>query len=188
MKSKRTIELVQRELTALDLLQMQKRISYGEYKRRTNKLEAEMKGLRPNTVTSVSIGYDVSFGVATETKPLTMSVFQEMLKRFRSSSGESFVYANSDAGDAMAYGTSYYGALASPGVSPAQLWDECEGVMLCECENPDCLKQLNITKEEYVKASYPINVRLTHPDCGYGILFSQMIHRQERWNSWSKEY
>ena len=184
MKSKRTIELVQRELTALDLLQMQKRITYGEYRRRTNKLEAEMKELRPDLITSVNVWYDVSFDVATETKPLTMSGFQNMLKRFLSSNGEDIVYSNSDAGDAVTYGM----WTGSAGVSPAQLWDECEGVMLCECENPDCLKQLNITRDEYVKASYPINVRLTHPDCGYGILFSRMIKRHERWNSWSKEY
>lgn len=81
----------------------------------------------------------------------------------------------------------YQYSYSPPSSNLAQsVWDECEGVVMCECENMDCLRRIDITRDEYIQASYTGNARLTHPECSYGIVNSKLIHRTPKWNVWWK--
>lgn len=209
MKPKRELQDIMRDIRNLDLQRMNGTIGWKEYERRRSVLDAEWRipAYGPS-VLSVPTW-------VTETKPLTLDDFNKMAGKMYTGvdvgDGEmTTVTMKIDNGiltvtdsttksdgailkDAWNKWTKWansgsfysYGAQMDSNLAQ-QVWDECEGVVMCECENMDCMRRIDITRDEYIKASSPGNARLTHPDCSYGIVNSKLIHRTPKWNIWWK--
>ena len=193
MKPERELKDVLRDIQNLDLQRLNGTLSQREYERRRSVLDAEWKVPQsaPNTVYGVDIANGDWTTVVRKTDGVIITASDSTTKfdwsRMASALGRGMDdYAN----DALGYYSSYnyfYGSSPNKYSQLAQgVWDECEGVVMCECENMDCLRRIDITRDEYIKASSPGNARLTHPDCSYGIVNSKLIHRTPKWNIWWK--
>lgn len=188
MKPKRETKDVVRDINQLNLQYMNGSLSRREYERRRSVLDAEWKiPATPNVYT----GVDYANGLVT-----SINVVADSSGRIYASDSTKKINWTKEMNEfdweqlrkeylSNALGR-YSGSLSAYSQLAKSVWDECEGVVLCECESMDCLRRIDITKEEYIQASSPGNACLTHPECSYGIVNSRLIHRTPKWNIWRK--
>lgn len=67
------------------------------------------------------------------------------------------------------------------------IWREYGGVVLCECDDPDCDSQIDITHDEYIHASgHGGYYRVTNSECNYGVLGAYLVERGKNYRVWTK--
>lgn len=67
------------------------------------------------------------------------------------------------------------------------LWQRYGGVVLCECDDADCDREIAITHDQYIRASGREGFyRLTHSDCHVGVLGYILLERTAHYWVWSR--
>lgn len=69
----------------------------------------------------------------------------------------------------------------------ARIWEERGGIVVCECDDPDCFAVIEMTRDEYLHASGPRGFwRVTAAGCACGVVGYKLEARNSRYLSWSK--
>ena len=181
----RTERDIQRDLDRLQLQYMRRELSMAQYERRMAKLVTELPPAEMMSVSDYIKDAERYGAVYTSviTTDSTNKMDMDTWKKFNDylkNAAMTGLYDYSSSG--IFPRSNNYKTIAE------QAWDEHGGVVMCECDNLDCERVIEITKEEYVHASTPGYRRLTHPDCGYGIINSTLVERKPKWNIWDKGY
>ncbi len=67
------------------------------------------------------------------------------------------------------------------------IWKEYGGIVLCECDDPNCDAQIDITHDEYLHASGNGGYyRVTSSGCSYGVLGAYLVERGKNYHVWTK--
>ena len=162
-----TLSQIDRKINDLDLLRLSRRITRREYQRRWSVLAAQRNEMGPPPVPVPPVVKWTGSTSSTNGNITNSPKYQALIaaeEQWRTESKKA----------AIARGAA------------ARIWAERAGVIVCECDNPDCFEIISINQEEYLHACGPGYWRLTAPGCGYGCQGYRLETRGGRWWVWAK--
>lgn len=180
-KKPKTRQELERDLRSLDNRRVRGEISAGEYDREYSHVLAQLPKAQPSIYMGGATEYSIGYTTETTLNPMTADDWDELRKYMVKNPLE--ITMTGVFGGYIQYG--FLGGSGNKSVAE-QAWEEHGGVVTCECESLDCIRVIEITKEEYLHASTPGYRRLTHPDCPYGIVNSRLMERKPGWSVWDK--